>query len=363
MPDPAVVVQLREFKAQLLARESSQMADMTRRWLDVEHTLDAKIADLAQEVFDLGLTVPREKVYQLARYRELLAQAKVQVGQYQRWSGQLIADKQAEWAGLGLQQAQAAIQTSFLDAGQIGANFTHLPVEATENMIGFAGNGAPLHDLLKDCFPEAWSGLETALIRATAVGINPRETAAAMRDGFGLGLNKAMVIARTEQIRAYRMASTQQYRESGVVSGFRRLSAHDSRVCLACLAAEGQLFDVAEELTDHVCGRCTAVPIVDGVPEVQFQTGAEWFTTLDPSAQKEMLGADRFQAWQAGAFQFGDLVTHTQNATWGGGIAVTPLNKLMGGGAGVKVTPVAKAEPFVRRGRNISTIRSHVKRL
>ena len=75
--------------------------------------------------------------------------------------------------------------------------------------------------------------LGRTLIVGTAQGWNPRKTAARMKGDLAGGLQKALTIARSEQMRVYREATRAQYERSGVVSGQRRLSAHDDRVCPA----------------------------------------------------------------------------------------------------------------------------------
>jgi SPP1 gp7 family putative phage head morphogenesis protein len=242
---------------------------------------------------------------------------------------ELIADKQLQWARLGIGHAAEAVQLSYFGAGQVAPYFDRLPIEAIENMIGYAGDGSPLKTLLSGCYPEAAEGLLNQLATSTALGRNPRETAKAMRDGFGVGLNKALKVARTEQMRPYREAGRQQYELSGVVEGFTRLAAHDVRTCLACLAAEGQCFEVVEQLTDHPQGRCSAVPKVMGLPLANYQLGQEWFGTLDEATQRDMMGEDRFAAWQAGKFSFSRLATHTHDDTWGGSLHPTPLTELV----------------------------------
>jgi SPP1 gp7 family putative phage head morphogenesis protein len=334
-----VVTVMREFKAQLLAQEASQMQQMAKRWIEVEQSLDAYISALVQEIDEkrrLGQPVSESQIFQLRRYQELLRQAEVQFAQYVAWADEEIVRQQGRLARLGLDHAAQAIQASYWPS--MGVAFDRLSVEAVEIMIGLAGNGAPIGELLRlrmlrdangQPLPGVWSRLTRTLIESTAIGRNPRQTARMMRNDLAGGLNKALVIARTEQLRVYRMAATQQYRDSGVVRGHKRLSAHDGRVCAACLADEGTVYSIDEVIPDHPQGRCTGVPIVKGMPGVNWLSGENWLKAQPADTQRQILGGSRWDVWQEGAFAFSALVTHTHSSEWGGGVTPTPLSQLV----------------------------------
>jgi hypothetical protein len=150
-----------------------------------------------------------------------------------------------------------------------------------------------------------------------------------MADDLTGGLQKALLIARTEQLRVYREASRQQYEASGVVVGQKRLTAHDDRVCGACIADEGTVYDLDEVISDHPNGRCTSVPVVEGLPEVEWLAGERWFREQSPEAQQSILGRGTWDAWEGGEFEFGDLVSRSRDATWGAAIRPTPLQDLV----------------------------------
>ncbi len=341
-PEPLVVQRMREFKALLLAREQSQMQEMAKRWLGVEQALEAQITALAEQAAAQaaeGKALTEAQLFRMERYRSLLSQTTQQFNQYANYADAEITRQQAALARMGIDHSEQAIQLSYWEGGRMGVYFDRLPVEAVETMIGLAGNGAPIGELLKlrmvqddagNPMPGVWDRLTRHLIEGTALGRNPRETARLMRNDLTGGLQKALVIARSEQLRVYRMAAVEAYRESGVVTGMKRLSAHDGRVCAGCLADDGRLYGLNEAITDHPNGRCTGVPVVKGLPQANWTAGEDWFKRQDEATQMAILGRDYFDAWRGGAFAFGDLTTHTRDATWGGGIAVTPLAALVG---------------------------------
>ena len=344
MPESLAVSTMRQFKSQLLLREADQMRVMAQRWTEVERQLDANISLLSREADEMrraGKEVSAAKAYQLQRYQSLKAQTAAEFSKYADWATAEITHQQGELAKLGISHAAQAISDVYTQYGMVGT-FDRLPVQAVENMAGLAGNGRPIGELLKNRINpnysdeqalSAWQSLTNTLVKNTALGINPRETALSMRDDLAGGLQKGLVIARTEQLRVYRQANQQQYEESGVVTGHRRICDHSDRTCLACLADEGHLYPVTEPIFDHTNGRCSSIPQISGMPELQFQTGEEWLDTLDEDEQRKIMGNARYEAWKDGT-PFKEFVTFSEHPTWGRSLTPTPVGKL----SGVKVT-------------------------
>jgi len=332
MADPLVIQVMHEFKRALLAHEEVQVARMVRAWMRLDRALAADIRLLADEIARLraaGEIVTEAQLYSMARYQSLLGQIQVEIARYERTAASIITAGEADMAQLGLRHAQGAIRAAYQTFGVRGA-FNRLAAQAVEYMVGLTADGGPLFGVLqrRALTPAAVEGLVNALIDAVARGTNPRQTARLMQDGLTGGLQKALTIARTEQLRVYRMASDQQYRESGVVRGKRRVVAKDGRACMACLAMDGEYIPVGMEMYDHPNGRCTAVPVVEGLPDLSWQQGPEWFETLSAEKQREMMGPGRYEMWREGAFDFRDLATPTYDTVWGRSLEVTPLSRL-----------------------------------
>lgn len=330
--DPLAIQVMKEFKRALLAYEEAQVARMVRAWMTVDRALARDIEALAEEIARLrsaGEVVTEARLYRLSRYQSLVAQIQAEIARYERAAEHLILEAQEDLARMGIRHAQGAIRAMYQTFG-VHVAFNRLPVRAVEYLVGLTADGGPLFGLLQQraLAPAAVEGLTNTLIEAVTRGWNPRRTARAMQDGLTGGLQKALVIARDQQLRVYRMASDQQYRESGVVSAKRRVAAKDGRTCLACLAMDGELIPVGMEMYDHTQGRCTAIPVVEGLPPLSWQYGPEWFAGLPAERQREMMGAKRYEMWRDGAFDFRDLATPTYDPVWGRGLAVTPLSQL-----------------------------------
>lgn len=342
MPDSLVVQVMRQHKAALLAREAAQMRVMARRWLEVESALEGQLSALAQETAGAPLT--QGQLYRRERFQSLLSQAKREMERYAGYAEGLISEQQGAYGRLGIEHAAEAVQTTFREAGRVGPYFNRLPIESLELMAGLAGDGSPLRKLLMESWPAAADGLTRSLLKGVALGWGPQRTAKAMREQMATGLERALTIARTETLRTYRAASDEQYRESGVVLGKRRLVAKFG-ACAACLARDNELVPLDEPAYDHPNGRCTFIPVVDGMPAPQWQKGPEWFREQPEAYQRQILGQGRYEAWKDGKFDFADLARDSHSQVWGRSLGVRPLKDLVSGASGgAAVTPMRRLE-------------------
>lgn len=326
MPDSEVVLQMRRHKAALLRQETAQMREMAQRWLQVERALDAQMTAVSAEMYSIaegGSVVAPEMLWQHRRYRLLLSQLTQELERYTDYADGLITRRQAELLQLGIADSSDLLITQGVSAG-----FNRLPVEAVEGMVGLTGNGSPVRTLLVNSWPDAAEGLTRAMVTGIALGWNPRKVARAMQDGSTRSLDRMMTIARSEQLRVYREASLQNYRNSGVVRGYKRIATHDGRVCPACLMLEGTVYPLDMTMATHPNCRCGMIPLVDGVPNPTWLMGKEWFVQQDEARQQSILGKGRYEAWQKGLFGLEEVITITPNATWGDTVSSTALQVL-----------------------------------
>jgi hypothetical protein len=322
---------IQAFRQRVLASEADQMREMARRWLEVEYALQAQVTLLAEKTAAMraaGETVSAAKIYRLEHYQRLLAQAKAQVQMYSHWAADLITRQQSRMTQLGIEGAVAAIRAAYLDAGQIGAYFDLLPVEAIETMVGLAGDGTPLYKLLIQDYAETIQEITQILVDSTALGRNPRDTARLMLEAFGGNLDRSLTTARTEQLRAYRQASRQQMAASGVVEGYIRRCALNPRTCMACIVLDGTEYPTDKLMDVHPNDRCFMQPKIKGLEPVQVESGQAWFLRQAPETQRDMMGPKYYDAWRSGDFQLSQLASTHVDDTWGPTVQVTPLSEL-----------------------------------
>lgn len=330
--DPQVIRVLKEYRAALEARETALMEEMAQRWLTIEAGLQSDMLVLAYEIEKrqaAGTAITEQIIWREERYKKLQAQLETEVKKFNRDAAGMISGSQEENAALGIAAAQDAIHVSIASSGVTGPMWNRINVRAVESMIGFAGDGSPLYALLKESYPDAVDGILSSLINGIARGSGAAHTANEMAIGMANGLDRALLIARTETARAYRTSSTLQYRESGVVNGFYRLVKKET-ACMACLMLDGQHFDMESELEDHPRGKCTAVPQVVGIGKPLWENGVDYFKSLDPEQQAERMGQEKYQLWQDGQFQLSDLARMQHNETWGSSPRVATLSELVG---------------------------------
>jgi SPP1 gp7 family putative phage head morphogenesis protein len=327
MADPLIIGVMTAQKAAILQGEAQQMRAFAQRWIQVERALVERMETLATQLAAdkaAGKPITTARLLQLERYQSLVSQARRELREFTNFAADRIADGQLAYAQMATQHALAATQ-----AVNVGIRFDLLPTDAIQNLIASTSAGSPLAELLERTWPDAVAGMTKALVEGIALGRSPRQTAVLMQKGLGVGLNKALLITRTEQLRAYREAARQQYRASGVVDGYRRLATKDSRVCPACLMSDGQRYDLDETLDEHPQGRCTMVPLVTGAPDLDWLRGPDWFRAQGIDDQRAILGPGRFDAWQDGRFDLDELTVVKQNNTWGGSLQTKPLKELV----------------------------------
>lgn len=107
------------------------------------------------------------------------------------------------------------------------------------------------------------------LAEGLARGLGPRQVAQLINERVdGIGINRALTLARTEIIRAHAEASLNRYEEfglQGVMGRAEWVTAGDDKVCPLCAALEGKQFTIQEArgmLPLHPNCRCAWLPLI-----------------------------------------------------------------------------------------------------
>lgn len=328
----AVVTRMLEHKKDLIARDADTILHMGNQWLHLEHALEANIQVLSLDMVaakEAGKDVTRTALYRRSRYQNLVAQMRDEIKIYNTWADEFIGTNQLSYGKLGIEHGVDAVQGVLMEGGEgVGMFFDRLPVSAVETMVGVATDGGPIQVLLEKAYPHAVDRMTDILVKNTALGINPRQTAREMIDGTAEALNHSLTVARTEQLRVYREASRQQYETSGLVPSYRRLCAKNANTCAMCFALDGELYPTSELMHVHPNDRCTMVPNVVGMPRVDWETGEQWLKKQDPELREQILGQGASTMWNAGDIELQDLVTKVEHPDWGPSLQRTPLQNL-----------------------------------
>lgn len=336
MPDPIVVQRMNEFRAALLQQDSAAQVEMARRWRAVERRLQSDINAVLEEI---RIRQAAGEVFgrydgpytRLNRYGDLLSQIRVEISRYAEIERQSILDGIATRAAQGVEDSTQAILAAADGSPAILAQFNRLDRQAIANMVANIQSDSPLGELLAQAWPDAATRLTDALINGTALGWNPRKTARAMREGLQQGaLQRVLRIARTEQLRAYRTATLNNYRNSQVVRGYKRLAAKSRRTCIACLLLDGRVYATEDAFAEHPNGRCTLVPLLIGLPDAEWDNGRDWFLSQSGTAQRQILGQGAYNAWQGGAIGLDDLIALHDHPIWGAAYTQRSLRDILG---------------------------------
>ena len=242
-----------------------------------------------------------------------------------------------------------------------------LPTGAIETMVGINQPDSPLKKLLSKISIDGAQSASDALVEGMIMGYNPRKIAPMIRDALGTQLNRALTIARTETMRAQRIATGENYKEnSDVVKGWVWI-ADVGEACPACLAMHGTEHPLSESMSSHPNCRCVAQSLTMTWEEIgekygydlskvdqagpsfaevaekygmspeqvaRYQnrqlTGEDYFKSLTDTEQSKLLGAAKYEAYKAGKFEFEDLAKKTYSPVWGEGRAVASLKDLLG---------------------------------
>lgn len=313
-----MIARLFEFREELGRREMSVMKRMAQYWAETERFIRNETEALVEEIARrraLGEAVPIQLVRTWDRYRRYTEQARTQLKTYDAAVQPIIEQGIRANLQLGLDSANEALELAY--SGVDAPSWSRLNVEAVEQMAGMLRSSTALGALLRRGSDLAFDGAEEALVRGLALGRGAQQVAADIADAAGFSFERSILIARTEMNRAYRFASTAQYRDSGVVTGFRRL-VYKPTACFACLMMDGEYYPVGQELYDHPRGKCGLVAVTIGGYTPTWETGPEWFMKLPEEEQRRIMGAGRYELWKSGGVRdLRSMVWMKPNAQWG----------------------------------------------
>jgi hypothetical protein len=368
MPRPSAIDAARRFRGQLEAQEAEAADRMARTYARIYRGLQDDLAALAEDI--AAMERPSQtKLLQLARTEQLLRQIEDQVirfgGTVQNEVDVIVSRAIEQGASDSLRLIEASLpQLPSALRRELIASFTTLPAEAIETMTGMLEPDSPLNRRLGEVYGRRLgetyaryvvNQVRTHLLDGIARGQNPATIARTLErnvlGGLGNGLTSAMTTVRTAQIKAYQTANQMTFQANRkIVPKWVWVATLDNRTCMSCVAQHGSEHPVDEELNDHHNGRCVPVPKTisyrdlgidrpDPVPP--FESGEEWFNRQPETLQREMMGAGKFDAWQAGKFSFNDLSRKYNDRVYGELLRETTLKELTS-----KPPPPIKRENF-----------------
>lgn len=338
---------IQQFRQQLAAREQAALQLLAQQHAQTVQIIDARMQTLWTAVearLASNEAIPVEWVLEHMRMYSIQQMISGQIDSYGAYAQHLAFLLQQEGVKLGSAAAQALLAATVPPG--VAFSFGIPSQDALIQFIGATKAGNPLATLFDGFGAEAAQSVKQTLLTGLTLGHNPREVAQSVAQDLNVSQWRAQTIARTEMNRAYRGAALESYRaNSDVVSQWRWTAALSSRTCAACLAMDGQLFDLDEELDDHPCGRCFAVPVTKNwsdilgdevdtsdIPDLDIAgsmpTGADWFDNQSADVQRNILGKSGYALYANGDATLKDFVTVTNDKQWGKSIQQTPVKEL-----------------------------------
>lgn len=338
-----------DFKAQALAREEQATVALTKRWVAAWRRISLDLADLINQIERdrLAGTAPtRGRLYRQEQAQALLRQIRAELAELTGDADRVIRDAQAAEATAALDDAPRLAMAAAGDetvAQRLAAQWTHVPADALTMLTGTLQPGTPLDTLLGELGQATAAGISGRLTSGLAVGRNPRGIARGIRDDWGIGLNRALRISRTEILRSYRAANLYQYQQNGhLITGWRWVASFSSRTCIACLLQHGKVFPTSVPMASHVQCRCAPVPVTaswrelgfdldDPEPPIREGDGWRWLLKTAPQTQQRILGDRVYDLWTSGLIGPEQMWHVDHDPVWGDAIVASSVRQALTG--------------------------------
>ena len=300
-------------RANLIKLQNESMVDLARVYRTNLRQFDSDIELLSSKIAE-GAT--KADIQKLREYRRLITESTQALKDYQAYMTLNLRNEADRFIKLGVDDARALLTSQL---GVFGLTFNMLRPEQLAALGDYVLPGKPLYNRLQLLAPSTVDGVVQSILDLVGKGFNPKVIAHRITNAFGMGLSDSMRMMRTVQIYSYRDASHANYaNNSDVVDGWIWTAKLDGATCMSCVAQHGSFHPVTERLNDHHNGRCVAIPVTKlSKPFIEEGAGKSWFNAQPEGAQKQMMGAGKYEAWKAGKFDFNQLTKENKNDVFG----------------------------------------------
>lgn len=332
-------------RQQLLVMTDAQTVALTQAW--------AEAWDVLLPEFEVALsqllagakagTIPRAVVARNIRLQAALRSAREHLEVLSAHSAGIVT-QDVSWAVLDAAEGHHALMGTQMPPNTVGVavNFNRVPHDALVAIV--ERTTEKIHSDFLPLSADVEKAMKRALIRGIAVGEGPAKTAARLlketEGRFNGGLTRALNISRTETLDAHRAGGkATEHVNREVLTEWEWCASLDRRTCPSCLSKHGQHFPLEDDgPLDHQQGRCARIPVTKtwkelgfDIPEPRSATrdSREWFDSLTPATQREIMGPARLKLLQDGDISWADLSSKHSTAGWRDSFVVTPLKDLV----------------------------------
>lgn len=346
-----------QFRDRLLRHEREAASQMVRRYAGVYRRIQDEVSKILDEI-DAGVAAGEApsvaQLLQLQRLQQLQVQIRREVGEFAAWAQDQIQVGQAWAVDVAAADAERLMRAAIghMPPGVV-VSFNRLNRAASARIIAAVQDESPLARLLDSLGARAAELIKQELVNAVSLGWGARRTAQAIREASGETLTRALRIARTETLRAYREGTRETYKaNSDIVGEWEWRSARQVRTCAACWAMDGRRFPLDVPMSEHPNGRCMQLPVIDreklglppGTSNRGAETGAQVFERLSEADKKRILGA-KYDAYRRGEITLADVVGTRHSEDWGDTIFERSARALGVSTARPAPDPVAEPRP------------------
>lgn len=320
------------FRLDIVRRQEAAAWQTLRAYSGIRKDLRAQVNALERKLkaaAEQGLDITPAWAAEQRRLGVLLGQVDRQVLRYARQVERVVVDAERALIDAAQQHGERLVAAQLgPKAAKLGVGFDRLDTDAVEQLLGQV-SGGPLRALLDGIAPAAGQVLADTLTTGIGAGHNPQKVARAMRRVVDtLPPQRAVTIARTEMLRAYRESARAGMKANrDVVDGWVWVSALDGRSCPVCVAMHGTRLPTEEVMGTHPQCRCVPVPRSKtwaelgfpgiGDSQLQVEDGPTWFARQTPDTQLATLGPAKFDAYKNGRLDLADLVGYRVDKDWG----------------------------------------------
>jgi SPP1 gp7 family putative phage head morphogenesis protein len=335
--------QAQRFRADALRGERQAASALVRSYGVAYTRINRDIEALrvrVQQAKDAGERLSPSWAYQEGRLLVLRAKVLEQITQFAGEADIIVGGAIDTARTLGTDHAGRLLQAALPEGVSVAPSIedlraaspvvpesVRLAAGAIEQATALVQPQAALSTLLSSLGPDAATAVGDALVSGIATGKNPRVIAREMRQALGGNLTRALTIARTETLRAYREASRSVYRANAdVVAGWVWTADLSNRTCASCWAQHGSVHPLDEIMATHPRCRCSMVPKTrswrelgfgDTPEAVRIEEGPALFRRLAPDQQEAILGPAKFRAYRAKQITLPDVVAKRSSPVWG----------------------------------------------
>lgn len=334
----------RELRLAVKAAADDETRALTRAWARAWDEVVREFELAAAEIIELaqsGEIVTAGHVRRLARARDAIEAARESIDRVLALQGRrlsvTLADIVNATGGGNARLIASQLPKTEGSVAQVAVRFDRVSREALDAIV--ERSTERIASLNRPLSRQATEQMLRALIHGVPAGQSPRSVARRMlkmvEGRFNGGLARALTIARTEMLDAYRVAAgAQQAANADVLQGWMWSAQLDGRTCPSCVAQHGSVHSLEEAGPwDHQNGRCARTPVVKPWRDLGFsmrepvssvRTGPEWFAGQPETTQLKILGPDRLSALNSGKASWGDMFQRRRTSGWRDSYVPTP---------------------------------------